>query len=197
MWVGMPMLMSRPSGSVRGRQGSLFALSGSCGVDGLLTLRCSSQGEKDIFLPWQRLRPAQDRIKTPVRPVSPSVACPSAHKSPFEPPCPDDPPANPFVVNTNDVIHPIPLSDPPLPHRARFRSLPPPRRTGIDRGRRRPWRRRRRYCGIFMAWLPINFRQIDSWRPPTPTPTLNRWQTLHHDHNIFASRLGQRDLVAW
>lgn len=42
MWVGMPMLMSRPSGSMRGRQGSLFALSGSCGVDGLLTLRCSS-----------------------------------------------------------------------------------------------------------------------------------------------------------
>lgn len=37
MWVGMPMLMSRPSGSMRGRQVSLFALSGSCGVDGLLT----------------------------------------------------------------------------------------------------------------------------------------------------------------
>lgn len=122
---------------------------------------------------------------------------PLGSQKPVRTPCPDDPPANPFVVNTNDVIHPIPLSDPPLPHRARFRSLPPPRRTGIDRGRRRPWRRRRRYCGIFMAWLPINSRQIDSWRPPTPTPTLNRWQTLHHDHNRFASRLGQRDLVGW
>lgn len=71
-----------------------------------------SPGEKGIFPPRYHLsspRRIEKKISTRLR------LHPSAHESPFEPPAPDNPPANPpapIVVNTNDVIHPIPLSDP-------------------------------------------------------------------------------------
>lgn len=71
-----------------------------------------SPGEKGIFPPRYHLSsPRRIEKKTSTR----LRLHPSAHESPFEPPAPDDPPANPpapIVVNTNDVIHPIPLSDP-------------------------------------------------------------------------------------